>query len=136
MSPAFIEANEVWAAEVDGTVLGFYALTGQPPQLTLDHMWVMPVGIGQGIGKVMFNHALARAAASGATSVEIEADPNAEGFYQRMGAVTVGEVSYQIDGLRRALPLMEAQVVHDGPAAGTLLGSPSILSSGQHVQVP
>jgi GNAT superfamily N-acetyltransferase len=110
VSPGFIEANEVWAAEVDGMLLGFYALTGEAPQLSLDHMWVFPVAIGQGIGRELFAHALVRASALGASSLEIEADPNAQGFYERMGAVTVGEVAYLVDGLRRALPLMEIQV--------------------------
>lgn len=110
VSPVFIEANEVWAAEVDGMLLGFYALTGEAPQLSLEHMWVFPVAIGQGIGRALFAHALVRAAALGASSLEIEADPNAQGFYERMGAVTVGEVAYLVDGLRRALPLMEIQV--------------------------
>jgi len=110
ISAPYIEANEVWAAEVDGTLLGFYALTGHPPRMMLDHMWVMPVSIRQGIGTAMYRHTVQRALALGATCLEIEADPNAEGFYTHMGAVTVGEVSYLIDGLRRALPLMQADL--------------------------
>ncbi|MGL4649762.1 MAG: GNAT family N-acetyltransferase [Caldilineaceae bacterium] len=116
ISPAFIEANEVWAAVADDAVQGFYALTGVPPQMTLDHMWVMPASIGQGIGAALYGHALGRAAALGGRCLEIEADPNAEPFYQRMGAVTVGEVSYMIDGLRRALPLMEVTLPPSAPA--------------------
>ncbi len=131
MTPTFVEANEVWVAEVDGVVLGFLALTGAPPQMTLDHMWVMPVAIGQGIGAAMYRHALARAAALGARSIEIEADPNAEAFYARMGAQTVGEVAYMIDGLRRALPLMEAQVTPTLAPVGALSGSlPSTAPAG------
>lgn len=129
MTPTFIEANEVWVAEVDGAVLGFVALTGAPPMMTLDHMWVMPVAIGQGIGSAMYRHALQRAAALGATSLEIEADPNAEPFYARMGAQTVGEVAYMIDGLRRALPLMEAQVAPQ-PAAAQGSGPGELPGSG------
>ena len=39
--------------------------------------------------------------------MEIEADPNAEGFYLRMGARRVGENVYEIEGQRRVLPLMQ-----------------------------
>jgi hypothetical protein len=38
--------------------------------------------------------------------VGIEADPNAEGFYKRMGASHVGEIVYEIDGRERVLPLL------------------------------
>ncbi len=49
---------------------------------------------------------MGEAASRGAESVEIEADPNAEGFYLRMGARRVGENVYEIEGHRRLLPLM------------------------------
>lgn len=117
ITPVFIEHNEVWAAEVDGSILGFYALTGSPPRLMLDHMWVMPVAIKQGIGAAMFRHAVERATALGAEILEIESDPNAEGFYTHMGAETVGEVGYVLEGQRRSLPLM--QMVLPAPAAAS-----------------
>lgn len=116
IAPGYVTEHETWMAVVDGEVLGFYALDGAPPTLKLDHMWIMPVAIGQGIGRALFSHALARAAALGADSLEIEADPNAEGFYARMGAETVGEVSYMMEGVRRALPLMRIAVPQ--PVAG------------------
>ena len=116
ITPAYVHEHETWMAVVDGAILGFYALDGAGPTLKLDHMWVMPVAIGQGIGRALFHHALARAAALGATTLEIEADPNAEGFYKHMGAQTVGEVSYILEGVRRVLPLMYAAVPQ--PVAG------------------
>jgi GNAT superfamily N-acetyltransferase len=106
IAPAYVARSEVWAAEVDSTILGFYALGGTAPRLTLEHLWVMPVAIRQGIGSALMRHALARAEASGADSLEIESDPNAEGFYAKMGAETVGEVGYVLEGQRRTLPLM------------------------------
>ncbi len=45
-------------------------------------------------------------AENGAQRIEIESDPNAEGFYQKMGAETVGEVTYELEGLPRSLPFM------------------------------
>lgn len=110
ITPVFIENNEVWAALVDDVILGFYALSGEAPRLQLEHMWVMPVAIRQGIGTAMWQHALERSRMCGATVIEIESDPNAEGFYARMGAQTIGEVSYVMDGQRRALPLLQVQL--------------------------
>jgi hypothetical protein len=54
----------------------------------------------------LFDHAVRRAAALGAKTLSIEADPNAEGFYRRMGARRVGENVYEIEGHRRELPLL------------------------------
>lgn len=116
ITPAYVEQNEVWAAEVEATLLGFYALSGAPPRLKLDHLWVMPVAIHQGIGGALMRHALERAAARGATLVEIESDPHAEGFYAKMGAETVGEVGYVLEGQRRALPLMHIAVTRPNPS--------------------
>jgi GNAT superfamily N-acetyltransferase len=106
ISPAYISSAEVWNAHCEDSILGFYSLTGSGETLRLDNLWVMPVSIGQGIGSRLFRHAMERAITLGATSVEIESDPNAEGFYQKMGALTVGEVGYEMEGSRRTLPLL------------------------------
>lgn len=110
ITPSFIEGNEVWAAEVDGSLLGFYALCGELPCLKLEHLWVMPVAMQQGIGGALYRHALERAGARGAELLEIESDPNAEGFYVKMGAETVGEVGYVLEGQRRTLPLLQHRI--------------------------
>lgn len=116
ITPEFVKHNEVWAAEVDGAVLGFYALTGEPPRLMLEHMWVMPVAIKQGIGTALFRHAVGRALEMGADVLEIESDPNAEGFYKLMGCETVGEVGYELAGARRSLPLMQKLLRQPAPS--------------------
>ena len=66
--------------------------------------------MGTGVGRALFEDAVRRAAALGAEVVGIESDPNAEGFYRRMGARRVGEISYPIDGQRRMLPLLVVEV--------------------------
>jgi GNAT superfamily N-acetyltransferase len=47
--------------------------------------WVEPAWIGQGIGARLFRHAVERARQLGAKRLEWEAEPNAVGFYERMG---------------------------------------------------
>ena len=37
---------------------------------------------------------------------KIESDPNAQGFYERMGATKVGEVAGEANGQPRILPLL------------------------------
>jgi len=43
---------------------------------------------------------------SNISELEISADPNAEGFYERMGATRIGEVRSEIEGQPRVLPRM------------------------------
>ena len=106
IAPGFVEGNEVYAAVAEGEPAGFYALVGEGPRIVLEHLWVLPERMGLGLGRALFGHALERAAALGAETLGIEADPNAEGFYRRMGARRVGEISYELDGRKRVLPLL------------------------------
>jgi hypothetical protein len=57
-----------------------------------------------------------KAARRGASAVAIESDPNAEGFYLRMGARRIGENVYEIEGRKRKLPLLTVEI--SKPAQG------------------
>ena len=59
-------------------------------RMDLLHLWVLPEAMRRGVGRSLFSHALERARNLGFRELEIESDPNAEGFYQRMGAQRVG----------------------------------------------
>ena len=77
---------------VDGArIAGFYALSCAEPEFALEHMWVDPPDMGGGLGAALLRHALATVRAHGGTSLRIVSDPNAEGFYRRMGAERIGE---------------------------------------------
>jgi len=114
VSPEFVRDNHVYVAEADGEVRGFYALcVGEEKEHELDrkaeleHLWVSPDFIGTGIGKELFLDAMERAAALDVRDVELSADPNAAGFYTRMGATQIGEVDSPIDGTERKLPRLK-----------------------------
>jgi GNAT superfamily N-acetyltransferase len=62
--------------------------------------------MGRGFGRALFEHAVEQARALGLASFEIEADPNAEGFYLHMGAKRIGTNVSEMDGARRELPLL------------------------------
>jgi GNAT superfamily N-acetyltransferase len=107
ISPEYISQNETWMAVVDTTMAGFYSLHKDGESLWLDNLWVLPEFMGQGIGKQLFQHALERSRAFGASTLKIEADPNAQSFYEKMEARKVGERHSEIDGQPRILPIME-----------------------------
>ena len=107
ITPQFVAANEVWVAAAGEQELAFYALAGQGAEASLEHLWVSPEWMGRGVGAGLFTHALSRAREEGYTTLTIESDPNAQGFYERMGARKVRENIYALDGTARALPVLE-----------------------------
>ena len=109
ISPEFIRDNDVYVAEAEGEVRGFYALCVSGEKAQLEHMWVTPAYIGTGVGKELFLDAMERAAALDVRDVEIVADPNAAGFYTRMGARQIGETDSPVDGLPRKLPRLKIE---------------------------
>src|SRR5215204_3758970 len=92
ISSDYIRDNHVYVAEENGEIQGFYALCIFGERAELDHLWVRPAMIGKGIGKELFLDAMERAAKLNVNAVEISSDPNAAGFYKRMGATQIGEV--------------------------------------------
>ena len=107
ISPEFIANNDVYVAEQEGELLGFYALIVRENKAELDHMWVAPKHVGSGVGKELFINAMQRAAGQNVSEVQISSDPHAAGFYQKMGATRVGEVASEIDGQPRILPRLK-----------------------------
>ena len=107
MRPEFITTNVAYIAVENERPVGFYVLTKEADGLHLDHLWILPSSMGRGIGRALFEHAAAEVNRLGFRSVKIEADPNAEGFYKRMGAVRVGTSTSETCGERRELPLLE-----------------------------
>ncbi len=107
MRPEFIAANVAYCAFEEGRAVGFYVLRTEPDGLHLDHLWILPAAMRRGIGRALFEHAVDQARAAGFDLIRIEADPNAEAFYQRMGAKRVGASIGEVEGEKRELPLME-----------------------------
>lgn len=104
ITPEFIADNLVYIAEDEDRVSGFYALAVKDQKAELEHLWVAPDVIGTGVGKQLFLAAMEKAAELKLSSVEISSDPNAEGFYRKMGAYRVGETASELDGEPRILP--------------------------------
>lgn len=92
VTPAFIDASIVYLLEEYGRVLGYYALTGEPPSMSLDKLFVEPDRIGTGCGKLLWQHAIDTAPSLGCTELTLYSDPNAAPFYRAMGAIWEREI--------------------------------------------
>ncbi|GAA1952354.1 GNAT family N-acetyltransferase [Catenulispora subtropica] len=83
----------------DGRIVGVAMFTGEPPHGELDGLFVAPEAIGKGYGSRLFHHVADTARAAGHPCLELTADPNAEPFYEALGAVRIGtEPSGSIPG--------------------------------------
>jgi GNAT superfamily N-acetyltransferase len=104
VTPDFIARHAVYRATLGGDAVGFYAVTGTGATRVLEHFWIAPAHIRAGIGRRLFAHVIDRLRAEAVTTLRIESDPNAEGFYLKAGARRVGEVASTPAG--RTLPLL------------------------------
>lgn len=107
LSEAFFVAEE--EREGRPVPVGFFSLmrVERDDTLDLDHFWVLPEGQGRGVGRRMFERAIQEARLRGAGRMTITAEPQAEGFYLKMGAVRIGGKPTVVGGERHVLPLLE-----------------------------
>lgn len=111
-----LSSDVVRLAEVGHAPVAFYHLceTGNPAELEVDALFVVPECIGTGLGQLLWDDLEAAAAKRSATRLVVQSDPYAEGFYQRMGMVRIGErPSESISG--RTLPLLEKPIPGSDP---------------------
>jgi GNAT superfamily N-acetyltransferase len=105
LTPTDVREHEVWVLEVDGRVGGWHRITFERGRAELEDLWLEPSVIGSGLGRLLFEHAVGVARRAGATSMEWDAEPYAEGFYRAMGAEEIGRSpSAAVEG--RTLPRM------------------------------
>src|SRR5512138_1234699 len=110
ITPALMANGETYVAIVEERIVGFYSLRINGDKLELSHLWVLPEMMGRGIGRSLFAHALERAGHFGFQKLGIESDPNAEGFYLRLGAHRIGTITTELEGQVRELPVLVYEI--------------------------
>jgi GNAT superfamily N-acetyltransferase len=83
--PESLGQRLVYVADEDGQAVGWASLIPRGEVGWLEDLWIEPAWIGRGVGRMLFEHVKERARALGAKRLEWEAEPNARGFYERMG---------------------------------------------------
>lgn len=104
----FILRGNIEYAVVGDDVAGFYGTIAREGGFELEHLWVRPQYMGRGIGRALFERAIGGLRSAGGGELHIVADPDAEGFYRRMGARVVGHKPTKIPG--RTLPVLVLDV--------------------------
>ena len=103
LTPGSPRWPELYVAESDGEIVAWVGLLPGGALCVLDDLWVDPSWIGRGVGGRLFRFAMKRARELGARRMEWGSDPNAVGFYERMGAGHRGE---QMSAWGRPTPKM------------------------------
>jgi GNAT superfamily N-acetyltransferase len=106
----YIEGNRVFLATDGNRTLGWCALSEVRGEYWLDYCWVLPEAAGRGIGRALVLRAFRLAAELKVSTLKVAADPNAEGFYFKMGFRRIGDRPSVPNG--RRLPVLEADVAN------------------------
>ena len=98
---------KILLAELGEEIIGFCAISEEPGEYQVEHLWLLPKHIGQGYGKQLLEQSLVSFTVAD-KPVLVEADPHAEAFYRRQGFVTFSQVESYPPG--RFLPVMRKEV--------------------------
>ena len=98
VSTQTVTSRPTFVAVIRDEIVGFYSLSPSHDAWKLEDLWVLPRFMDRGIGRALLAHALETALRGGASSVTVDADPNAESFYLACGGVRCGEVPAPIPG--------------------------------------
>ena len=113
-----LDTTYLAVADGDSGVAGVVQVRVNDGQAELLKLFVEPAKIKSGIGRQLFNWAVAKAKLSGAGRLIIESDPDAAAFYRRMGAYDDGCVpSGSIPG--RMLPKLSYDLRQGGASQAT-----------------
>ena len=108
-SSDYIDRCSVLVARNGNTLVGVIALEdSDEPEIS--HLWVAPESQGLGVGRQLVKQALEVAKSRGWRSLRIVSDPNAERFYEGLGAAQVGDVAAPVGGTDRVLPVLRLSV--------------------------
>ncbi|MEX2126198.1 MAG: GNAT family N-acetyltransferase [Woeseia sp.] len=107
----YAKDNWVFLAEDGARILGWCAVSTDRGGYWLDYCWVLPEAAGRGLGRMLVQRAFRLVAKRRASTLRVIADPNAEGFYRKLGFRCVGYHPSVPKG--RRLPVLEAKVSGD-----------------------
>jgi predicted GNAT family N-acyltransferase len=110
MDATSISTDYVVVACQGETIIGWLRILTNRAPMILDDLWVLPTVFGNGVGRLLFTEAVSVAKKLGRSEFELDSDPNAQGFYERMGCIKVGET---FSSMGRYVPRMRYAVVAD-----------------------
>ena len=106
LSAEDIQKRRVYVITIDKTIVGYYSLREiDSKAIELEHLFVDLDHLNCGYGSQMFHHAMEVIKSEGFTRLVIQSDPNASGFYEKLGIPLVKRIPSSIPG--RSIPYFE-----------------------------
>jgi GNAT superfamily N-acetyltransferase len=122
LTPAYIAANDVFVAEENGDIAGYFSITAVTDGFYagkvwvekgfwLEHLFIHPQYIGKGIGRSLVSYAKELCRQKGIQRLRLFGDPHADGFYEKTGAVYFGKSPSSIEG--RTVSVFEYAIIEE-----------------------
>jgi len=105
----YIQSNEVYKLVINQSSVAYYSYFEiENNSVRLDNLFVSPENIGKGYGKLLMNDFILKIKNSKTKRIILDADPNAQKFYESFGFVKAGQIETSIKD--RFLPIMELKI--------------------------
>lgn len=102
-------SRKFWVMKKEGEIMGVFSLSLRSEAIfELEDFWISPSEMGKGLGQKMFKFVINQLIITKAKKLVIISDPNAEGFYIKMGASRVEFYESKPEG--RMLPVLELTI--------------------------
>jgi N-acetylglutamate synthase-like GNAT family acetyltransferase len=109
LKPEDFDKRTIWVIKKEKQIIAISSLVFLSNGICeLEDFWISPAHMGGGIGRKMFQFIINHLEEIKAVKLVIISDPNAEAFYNKMGAIKVDLFASKPAG--RMLPIMELLV--------------------------
>ncbi|KQS92584.1 GNAT family N-acetyltransferase [Chryseobacterium sp. Leaf394] len=105
----YIQSNEVYKLVINQSAVAYYSYFEiENNSVRLDNLFVLPENMRKGYGKLLMNDFILKIKQSKRSRIILDADPNAQKFYESFGFVKSGQIETSIKD--RFLPIMELNI--------------------------
>lgn len=98
ISSEYIVNHKVVKVFEQETFAGFFAIKIEDGNAELDHLWLDPIHIKRNFGRQIFEYLIRYLVSIEIHEMKLIAEPNAKGFYDKMGGKIIGEFQSKISG--------------------------------------
>ncbi len=117
----YLKKNSVFVFADKEKITGYYSLVSLKNNLKvneniiihkgvwLEHLFIIPEKIKNGVGSKLMNHMVSHCLSNKIDKINILADPNSRGFYEKKGAKYISEYPSTING--RTTPFFEWSII-------------------------
>ncbi|WP_439478990.1 GNAT family N-acetyltransferase [Chryseobacterium aquaticum] len=105
----YIKKSEVYKLSLNDKIIAYYSyLNINENTVKLDNLFVVPEEMRKGYGKMLMNDCINKTKKEKTAKIILEADPNAEKFYEGFGFLKISQIETSIKN--RFLPVMELKL--------------------------